>query len=148
MKPIKFLTGLLVSLSCFVFSLQAQTTRIGIVSAADTTLIYLHLGLTALTNFIDTIHINFSIVDHLEKKLQVYLNPAYTVTVVHLPDSVMKVKNGFFSQARTKKIKQWIKNSKDQYDFVIVIDNMELSENCRPMHNNTSGLFSRMSYLS
>ena len=68
--------------------------------------------------------------------------------VVQLPDSVTKVKNGFFSQARTKKIKQWIKNSKDLYDFVIVIDNMGLSENVRPMRDNTSGVLGRMNSIA
>jgi hypothetical protein len=149
MKPKNLFTGLFICFICFVYSPEcsAQTTKIAIVSVADTTLIYQHLGFTAFTNFIDTIHINFSIVNHLEKELQTYLTPTYSVTIVQLPDSVLKVKNGFFSQARTKKIKQWIKNSNDLYNIVIVIDNMGLSENYRPMHDNTSGLFSRMTYL-
>ena len=148
MKPIHLLSGLLLSLTCLACSLQAQTSRIAIVSVADTTIIHQHVGFTAFTNFIDTMSINFSIIGHLEKKLLTYLTPGYTVTVVQLPDSVLKAKNGLFSSAKSKKIKQWIKNSKDLYDVVIVIDNMGLSENYRPMRDNTSGFFSRTSYIS
>ena len=108
MKPIHVVTGLLF---CFIFFVSSpdcnsQTRKIAIVSVADTTLIHQHLGFTAFTNFIDTIHINFSIINRMEKKLQTYLSPGFSVSVVQLPDSVLKVKNGFFSQARTKKIKQ------------------------------------------
>ena len=148
MKPLHLLLGLLLILSCLTFNLQAQTSRIAIVSVADTTIIHQHVGFTAFTNFIDTMSINFSIIGHLEKKLLTYLTPGYTVTVVQLPDSVLKAKNGLFSSAKSKKIKQWIKYSKDLYDVVIVIDNMGLSENYRPMRDNTSGFFSRTSYIS
>jgi len=150
MKPTHLLTGLLVCLSYFACTqnCRAQTSKIAIVSISDTTFIHQHLGLTAFTNFVDTLHLNFSMIDRMEKTLHTYLDPGYTVTVVQLPDSVLKVKNGFFSAARTKKIKQWIKNSKDVYDIVIVIDNMGLSENERLMRSNTSGLLSRMSYIS
>jgi len=150
MKPTHLLTGLFLCLTMFVCTInsRAQTHKIAIVSVADTTFIHQHVGLTIFTNFTDTLPINFSIVNHLEKRLQAYLNPGYSVKVVQLPDSVLRAKNGFFNQARTKKIKQWIKNSKDLYDFVIVIDNMELAENYRPMRNNTSGVFSRISYFS
>lgn len=134
----------------FVITLNshAQATKIAIVSAADTTFIHRHVGITAFTNFIDTLPINFSMINHFELKLQTYLKDGYSVTVVHLPDSVLKAKNGFFSSKRTKKIKQWIKASKDLYDFVIVIENMGLSENDRLVPENTSGIFSRLSIAS
>jgi len=148
MKPLHLLLGLLLILSCLTFNLHAQTSRIAIVSVADTTIIHQHVGFTAFTNFTDTISVNFSVINHLKYKLLTYLTPVYTVTVVQLPDSVLKAKNGFFSSAKSKKIKQWIKNSKDLYDVVIVIDNMGLSENYRPMRDNTSGFFSRISYIS
>ncbi|MDP4239436.1 MAG: hypothetical protein Q8904_08210 [Bacteroidota bacterium] len=150
MKPTHLLTCISLCLSTFVCTIntRAQTTKIAIVSVADTTCVYQHVGLTAFTNFTDTLHVNFGLIQHLEERLQAYLNTEFTVTVVRLPDSVTRVKNTFFSQARTKKIKQWIKNSRDLYDLVIVIDNMGLSENDRPIRENTSGLFGRMSYLS
>ena len=150
MKPTHLLSGLFMCFMCFAGSqnCRAQTSKIAIVSVADTTVIYHHVGLTVFTNFIDTLHLNFSMIGQMEKTLHSYLDSVYSVKVVQLPDSVMKVKNGFFSQARTKKIKQWIRSSKDLYDFVIVIDNMGLSENDRPMRSNTSGFFSRISYIS
>ena len=82
MKPLHLLLGLLLILSCLTFNLQAQTSRIAIVSVADTTIIHQHVGFTVFTNFIDTMSINFSIIGHLEKKLLTYLTPGYTVTVV------------------------------------------------------------------
>jgi len=150
MKQMYNLSGLLFIISCLVLvsGLQAQTSRIAIVSAADTTFLHRHAGITVFTNFTDTLPFNFSIVNHLETKLQTYLVPGYTVTVVQLPDSVLKAKNGYFSSARSKKIKQWIKNSKDLYDFVIVIDNMELPEVYKYIPKNSSGLLSRPSFLA
>ena len=127
---------------------NAQTTKICIVSAADTTFLHQHVGLTIFNNFTDTIPINFSIIHHLEKKLQDYLNPDYSVSFVQFPDSVISAKNGFFSSAKTKKIKQWITTKKDIYDLVIVIDNMELSENNRMIPKYTSGIFSRGSNVA
>ena len=148
MKPNHLLSVFLVILSCLAFSLQAQTSKIAIVSVADTTILHRHAGLTVLTNFRDTMSINFSMIGHIEKKLQTYLVPGYTITVVLLPDSVLKAKNGYFSSDKSKKLKQWIKNSKDLYDFVIVIDNIELSEVYRYIPKNSSGLLSRPSFLS
>jgi len=148
MKPTYLLIGLLFILSSLTFNIQAQTSRIAIVSAADTTFLHRHAGLTVFTNFTDTLPVNFSIIGYLEKELVNYLSPGYSVAVVQLPDSVLKAKNGYFSSARSKKIKQWIKNSKDLYDFVIVIDNMELNEVYKYIPKNSSGLLSRPSFLS
>jgi len=150
MKPTHLLTGLVLCLTMFVFTnnSSAQTSKIAIVSVADTTFLHRHAGLTVFTNFTDTLPVNFAIVTHLEKKLQTYLTPVYSVTVVQLPDSVLKAKNGYFSSSKSKKIKQWIKNSKDLYDFIIVIDNMELSDIYRYIPKKSSGLLSRPSFLS
>jgi len=141
---------LFLGITCFVFSVdcQAQGTRIAIVSVADTTCVHRHVGLTIFTNFCDTIQMNFPLLQQMEGKLMAYLNTNYTASVVQLPDSVLKVKNTFFRQSRTKKIEQWIKNSKDQYDLVIVMDNMELSENDRLVPKSTSGIFSRTYFAS
>lgn len=141
MKTRYLLTSILLCSTLFVCN--AQTTKICIVSVADTTFLHQHVGLTIFNNFTDTIPINFSIIQQLEKKLKDYLSPAYTVSFDQLPDSVVKAKNGYFSSAKTKKIKQWITTKKDIYDLVIVIDNMELSENNRLIPKNTSGIFSR-----
>jgi len=150
MKPTLLLCRILLSITCFVFSFncQAQITKIAIVSVADTTCIHRHVGLTAFTNFIDTIPMSFPIIHHMEGKLMTYLSQKYSVSVVQLPDSVLKVKDTFFSSARTKKIKQWIKNSYELYDLVIVIDNMELSENYRLIPKYTSGIYSKPSVIS
>jgi len=148
MKPIKFLSVFLLTLSCFAFSLRAQTSKIAIVSVADTTFLHRHAGLTVFTNFTDSMSINFSMVGHIEKELLTYLLPGYSVTVVQLPDSILKAKNGYFRSDKSKKIKLWIKNKKDLYDFVIVIDNMELSEVYSFIPKNSSGLLSRPSFLS
>jgi hypothetical protein len=150
MKPTHLVKGLFI---CFIFYIwtpycNAQTTKIAIVSVADTTVLHRHAGLTVFSNFSDTLHLNFSIIRQLENKLQTYLTSAYSVAVVQLPDSVLKVKDGFFSSARNKKIKQWIKNSKDQYNVVIVIDNKELPDILRFIPNNSSGLLSRPGILS
>ena len=148
MKPIKFLSVFLLTLSCFAFSLRAQTSKIAIVSVADTTFLHRHAGLTVFTNFTDSMSINFSMVGHIEKELLTYLLPGYSVTVVQLPDSILKAKNGYFRSDKSKKIKLWIKNKKDLYDFVIVIDNMELNEVYKYIPKNSSGLLSRPSFLS
>ena len=149
MKPTHLFKGLFI---CFIFYVctpcSALTTKIAIVSVADTTVLHRHAGLTVFSNFSDTLHLNFSIIHHLENKLQTYLTSSYFVTVVQLPDSVLKAKNGFFSSARNKKVKQWIKNIKDQYNVAIVIDNMELPEILKFIPNNTSGLLSRPGILS
>ena len=87
-------------------------------------------------------------INYVESKLQSYLNPGFSVSVVQLPDSVSKVKNRFFISAKTKKVKEWIYNYKDLYDFVIVIDNADLSENNQLIPKNTSGIFSNHSYAS
>ena len=150
MKLKHLFTGLLLCLTSLICTLNshAQTSKIAIVSAADTTFIHRHVGFTAFSNFIDTLHTNFSIPSYLEKEIQLYLAPSYSVSVVQLPDSVLKAKNGFFSSTKTKKIKQWIANQKDLYGIVIVIDNMGLSENDRLIPVNTSGIFSNRSYVS
>ncbi len=142
---------LFLGLTCLVFNLnsQAQTSKIAIVSVADTIFVHRHVGLTVFTNFTDTLPVNFSIINHLEKKIQFYCKENYSVSVVQLPDSVLKLKDGFFSSPRTKKLKQWIKSTKALYDYVIVIDNMGLSEiYSRLIPKNTSGLFSRISDIS
>jgi hypothetical protein len=135
---------------CFICTLnsKAQTTKIAIVSVADTTFIHRHIGFTAFTNYVDTLPINFSIINHIEGKLISYLKPGFSVSVVQLPDSVSKVKNKFFISAKTKKVKEWIYNNKDLYDIVIVIDNAGLSENNQLIPKNTSGIFSNHSYAS
>jgi len=150
MKSKHLFLRLILSLTCFVGALnsQAQSTKIAIVSAADTTFVHCHVGFTAFTNSIDTLKPNFSIPDYLEKKIQFYLAPQYSVSVVQLPDSVLKAKDGFFRSTKTKKIKQWIQSNKDLYDMVIVIENMGLSENERQIPKNTSGIFSNRSYVS
>lgn len=150
MKPRQLFTGILLCLICLVctLNLQAKTTKIAIVSVADTTFIHRHIGFTAFTNYIDTLPINFSMINYVESKLQSYLNPGFSVSVVQLPDSVSKVKNRFFISAKTKKVKEWIYNNKDLYDFVIVIDNAGLSENNQLIPKNTSGIFSNHSYAS
>jgi hypothetical protein len=91
---------------------------------------------------------NFPIIHYIEGKLMIYLSQKYSVSVVQLPDSVLAIKNTFFSSKRDKKIKQWIKNSQELYDLVIVIDNMELSENYRLIPKYTSGIYSGSSYAS
>lgn len=132
-------------LTYLICSINAQAqSRIAIVSVADTTFVHRHVGFTVITNFKDTLHVNFPIINYLESKLKFFLDDQYKISVVNLPDSVLKVKNGFFSSARTKKINQWIKASKELYDYVVVIDNMGLNENDRLIPENTSGLFSRM----
>ena len=150
MKPAHFLSYLVISFTCFTFSFntQAQIRNIAIVSVADTTCIHRHVGLTAFTNFIDTLHVNFPIIHQIEGKLMTYLSQKYTVSVVQLPDSVLAVKNTFFSSKRDKKIKQWITYNMDLYDLVIVIDNMELSENYRMIPKYTSGIYSGSYYAS
>jgi hypothetical protein len=150
MKPTHAITGLFICFICFVSSpyVSAQTSKIAIVSVADTTFIHRNAGLTIFTDFTDTLHLNFSIIRQLETKLQTYLTPGYTVIFVQLPDSVLKARNGFFRTARNKKIKQWIKKSKDLYDFVVVIDNMELPEIFRFIPEKSNGLLSRPGILS
>jgi hypothetical protein len=150
MRPGHLITGFFLCLICFVFTLnlQAKTTRIAIVSVADTTFIHRHIGFTAFTNYIDTLPINFSMINYMESKLLSSLNPGFSVSVVQLPDSVLRAKNRIFISAKTKKVKEWINSNKDLYDFVIVIDNAGLSENNQLIPKNTSGIFSNHSYAS
>jgi len=138
-----FLCLFLCSGSLFNMHIAHAQTKVAIVSAADTTFIHRHLGVTIFANFTDTLPINYSIVNYVEKKIQFYLNENYSMSVVQLPDSVLKLKNGFFSSARTKKVKQWIKSNKDLYDYVIVLENMSLPDIYGLIPANTSGVYSK-----
>jgi len=144
MKSKQLFLCLLLCISSFLNMVTSQAqTKVAIVSAADTAFIHQHLGVTIFANFTDTLPINYSIVNYLEKKIQFYLNENYSISVVQLPDSILKLKNGFFSSAKTKKVKQWIKSNNDLYDFVIVLENMTLPNDYGLIPKNTSGIYSK-----
>jgi hypothetical protein len=46
---------------------SAQTSKVAIISLADTTVIHQHVGLTILANFTDTLNLNIAVKQHIEQ---------------------------------------------------------------------------------
>lgn len=124
---------------------QAQTSRIAIVSLADTTIVNHHLGLTIFTNFTDTLHIDLSVSKYIEQQFKNYLSPYYTVSIVHLPDSVAKGKSELYGNwGINKLIKKWIGDCRNKYDLVIFTYSTGIpTETNIGVPKNTSGLYSK-----
>jgi len=132
----------------FLFSIaysSAQISKIAIISLEDTTLVNRHVGITAFSNFIDTLNLDIAVKQHIEQQLVKKLSLKFEVSIINqLTDSFVyrpKIWGGF-----TKNFKNWMTNMKDQYDLVIIINNLSMPiETMLP--NNTSGLFSKIKFM-
>jgi hypothetical protein len=146
MKSSLFLRYLILSVVFFANTLcSVAQTKIAIVSLADTTIVNQHVGLTIFGNFTDTLHLDLAVSRYLEQELQKYLSPTYTVSIVHLPDSVTKGKRELFGAwGIHKEIKEWLSDCRDQYDIVIFTYSTGFAPEMNiPVPKNTSGLYSR-----
>lgn len=127
---------------CITYS-TAQISKIAIISLEDTTIVHKHVGLTAFANYTDTLNLNIPVKQQLEQQVSKTLSQKYEVSIInHLPDSItyrQKIWGGL-----SKNFKNWISTLKDQYDLVIIIDNLTIPrETNMIVPNNSSGLYSR-----
>jgi len=127
---------------------SAQISKIAIISLEDTTIIHQHVGVTRFTNFRDTLNLNIAVKQYLEQQLVKYLSQKFEVSIVsQLTDSFVyrpKIWGGL-----TKNFKNWMTNMKDQYDLVIIINNISLTPEMNMLlPRNSSGLFSKTKYMS
>jgi len=134
---------------CVVHS-SAQSTKIAIVSMEDTLLVNQHVGFTIFANFTDTLHLDLPIAMHVEQQLQKYLAPTYDISFIELPDSIIGNKKEIYGLwGMNKKIKKWISDSKDKYDYVIFTYNTSIPREMNVIvPDKTSGLYSGPIYSS
>jgi len=131
-------------------NLNAQTTKIAIVSLEDTTLVHQHVGLTAFANFTDTLQFKLATSKYIEKQLKKYLSSKYSASIVQLPEYAVNGKKELFDfwGGMNKNIKNWLISSKDQYDLVIFINNIQIPREMNILvQKNTSGVYSRWNMI-
>jgi hypothetical protein len=143
MNLLHYLT-LSLTLAICISNSSAQTSKVAIISLADTTIVHQHVGSTLFSNFTDTLHLDVAVTQHLKQQLSKYLSQKYDVSMVgQLPDSVLSPSEKIFSNwgGLKKEVKKWLT---DRYDFVIFIRNRTIPrETNMIMPDNTSGLYTR-----
>jgi len=126
---------------------SAQISKIAIISLEDTTIVNKHVGTIRFTNFTDTLNLHIAVKQHLEQQLIKDLSQKFQVSIInHLPDSIIYRQKTWGGM--TKNFKNWMTNMKDQYDLLIIIDNLTIPGEMNMMvPNNTSGLYSGSKYM-
>jgi hypothetical protein len=134
---------LLLCLTLICLTLHAQTQKVIILSLEDTTIVHRHVGLTAFTNFKDTILRDIPLSKIIEEKLTGYLRTKFELHIIKVPDEIKNKVNGIWGYS--KEFKAWIKEAQKGYDLLIVIDNNGASNEMTNsiMPPNTSGFTSR-----
>jgi len=139
-------------LSISVAYSSAQTSKVAIVSISDTTIVHQHVGVTLFANFTDTLHLDIAVKQHIDEYLKKYLSTKYEVSIIdHLPDSVFSTRKGISNDwTRLRKdVKKWLTSVKDQYDWVIFIDNRSIPREMNVLiPDNTSGIYTRGKYAA
>jgi hypothetical protein len=100
----------------------AQHPRVAIINVSDTTLFHKHLGVTPLTNKMDTLDLQFNCIQYVDRELTRYLSPGYRVIFITTPDTLLsknKSLNGAMGLKKT--VRSWLASLKDKYEFVIYI---------------------------
>jgi hypothetical protein len=135
--------ALLMCLIMISLTLTAQTQKVLIVSLEDTTIVHCHLGITAFTNFKDTLKTSIPLSKIIEEKLSGYLSASFETHIINAPAEIKKQAFGFWGQS--KEYKNWIKEEEKGYDYLIIINNIDISNemNNSAMPKNTSGFYSR-----
>jgi hypothetical protein len=91
MKRTTLLRNLTVGLVLFtsIAYSSAQTSKVAIISLADTTIVHQHVGTTIFANFTDTLHLDIAMKQCINGYLKKYLTAKYEVSIIEqLPDSV------------------------------------------------------------
>lgn len=126
---------------------SAQTSKVAIISLADTTIVHQHVGTTIFANFTDTLHLDIAMKQCINGYLKKYLTAKYEVSIIEqLPDSVFSARKGIFGDwtGLRKEVRKWLASVKDQYDFVIFIDNISVPREMNLLiPDNTSGIYTR-----
>lgn len=133
---------LLLSMGCSF----AQNQRIAIVSIEDTTIVHQHVGTTIVGNFTDTLTLDIAVKQHIENQLKKYLSRNYAVSIINLPDSVTSSSKGIYSKwgGLKSEAKSWLTVMKEQYDFVIFVNNTNIPREMNLLvPQNTSGFYTR-----
>jgi hypothetical protein len=149
MKLTILLHGISVGLALFtgIAYSSAQTSKVAIVSLADTTVVHQHVGMTIFANFTDTLHLDIAVKQCINGYLKKYLSNKYEVNIIdQLPDSVFSAGKGIFGDwtRLRKEVRKWLTGIKDQYDFVIFIDNISVPREMNLLiPDNTSGIYTR-----
>jgi hypothetical protein len=148
MKPVLFLRCMILS-SLFIVTCMnssAQIKRIAILSFEDTLTVHRHVGLTAFTNFTDTLNLDIAVTKYFEKRLFTYLSQNYEVSIIHLPDSITRVTGGLYGGWGVHKlVKRWIGNSKDKYDLIIFVINYQIPPEWHILvPGGSSGIYSKL----
>ncbi len=127
MKSKNVLKLLLVTLllSVWSFNSTAQSKKIGVVFMADTTLVHQKIGLTIFENSTKPLPLHIALSGYIEKSLQNYLTPEYSINISELPDSLKNVKMGILESGIGKKLSRWANTKNGEYDIIIFIKNMD-----------------------
>lgn len=134
---------LLICLILSSLTLTAQTQKALIVSLEDTTIVHCHLGITAFTNFNDTLKTEIPLSKIIVEKLSDYIGTSFETHAINAPDEIRKHAFGYWGQS--KEYKNWIKEQQKGYDYLIIINNIDISNemNTSAIPKNTSGFYSR-----
>jgi len=134
---------MLLCLGISSLTITAQTQKVLIVSLEDTTIVHCHLGLTAFSNFTDTLKTGIPLSKIIEEKLSAYLGTSFETHIISAPDEIRKHAFGFWGQS--KEYKNWIKEQQIGYDYLIIINNIDISNEMSnsAMLKNSSGFYSR-----
>ena len=126
-------------------TIYAQISRIAVVNHVDSTLIYMHQGLTIFGNNVDTFDCKFNIKKYIDQELPRLLTANATVSLVNMPDSVLSPNGRLYNKMGNikKTFKSWVSSIKDQYDFVIYVwnDGSQMFQN-GPLKIELSGIMS------
>jgi len=132
-----------ISLMIISLTLTAQTKKILIVQVQDTLFVHSHIGLTAFSNFTDTLKIDFSYSKFIEEKLTKYLENSFETKFISPPKEIRENAIGYWGQS--KEFKKWITETQQGYDFLILIYNIDISNELSnaPILKNSNGFYSR-----
>jgi len=139
------LTASLLLLISITYS-SAQTSKVAIISLADTTIVHQHVGLTIIGNFTDTLHLNLAIKQHIEEQLKKYLSRSYTLSIINDTPDLLSTTKGIYNNwlVLKKEVKNYISSIKDQYDYVIFIANTVIPrETNLIIPENTTGIYTQ-----
>lgn len=124
----------------------AQNTRVAIINRADSNLIYKHIGFTGFQDKTDTFSCRFNCKEYLDTELTRMLSARYSVTFISVPNSFFSPNENISNSLKSNnEIKSWITNLKNNFDFVIFVENVEQHDimETKKQKLRSSGLYSR-----
>lgn len=140
--PVKYLLILL--FISFPYKVISQTSKIGIVFDADTTLVYQYVGVTIFSNKTNSLPLNVNVKEYITNKLQSYLSTKYYVDILNLPDSLKGINTSVFDTDIGKKLRNWTKSKEKEYDVIVFIRNLEIPAIMALVPENTGGLYTKL----